>query len=88
MKKALGSEFPSADITLTGGRSGSFEIEIDGKLIYSKLQTGAFPKPSEVTPGIKAVLSGSAADPTSGGTATRAAPADSGESNDCACVIC
>ena len=29
-------------------RSGSFEVELDGKIIFSKLQTGKFPSQSEI----------------------------------------
>ena len=30
-------------------RSGAFEVTIDGKLIYSKFQTGNFPNPKEIS---------------------------------------
>ena len=33
---------------LRKGRSGSFEITVDGRLAYSKMQTGAFPTDAEV----------------------------------------
>ena len=30
-------------------RSGAFEVTIDGKLIYSKFQTGTFPKKKDIS---------------------------------------
>ena len=29
-------------------RSGAFEVTIDGKLVYSKFQTGTFPKKDDI----------------------------------------
>ena len=33
---------------LIQGSGGAFEIEADGKMIFSKLQTGRFPEPGEI----------------------------------------
>lgn len=33
---------------LIKGRDGVFEVEIDGKRVYSKKETGRFPEPGEV----------------------------------------
>jgi len=30
-------------------RSGAFEVTIDGKLVYSKFQTGNFPKSKDIS---------------------------------------
>jgi selT/selW/selH-like putative selenoprotein len=29
-------------------RTGSFEVELDGKIVFSKFQTGKFPSESEI----------------------------------------
>lgn len=34
---------------MPGGR-GQFDVEVDGKVIYSKHETGRFPEPSEILP--------------------------------------
>ena len=36
------------DFKLTPGRGGSFELTVDGKPVYSKLQTGQFPNDEEL----------------------------------------
>lgn len=36
------------DATLVPGSGGEFEITADGKLVYSKKQTGRFPEHEEV----------------------------------------
>jgi selenoprotein W-related protein len=33
---------------LVGGSGGIFDVQVDGKLIYSKHETGRFPKDQEV----------------------------------------
>uniref|UniRef100_A0A665THS4 Migration and invasion enhancer 1 n=1 Tax=Echeneis naucrates TaxID=173247 RepID=A0A665THS4_ECHNA len=42
------AEFPGADVSGFVGRMGSFEIEINGQLIFSKLETGGFPYEDDV----------------------------------------
>jgi selenoprotein W-related protein len=37
------------DADLVPGSGGVFDVEVDGKLVYSKHQTGRFPEPGEVT---------------------------------------
>ncbi len=37
-----------AELTLVTGASGVFDVEIDGRLIYSKGQTGRHAEPGEV----------------------------------------
>ena len=41
-------EATGADAELIGGGGGIFDVEVDGKLIYSKHQTGEFPSNEEV----------------------------------------
>ncbi|MBK8597913.1 MAG: Rdx family protein [Holophagales bacterium] len=44
LKKALG-----VDSTLRKGSGGVFDVVVDGRLVYSKRDTGRFPEPGEVT---------------------------------------
>jgi len=44
LKKNLG-----LDAQLIPGSNGIFDVKADGKLVYSKAQTGRFPEPGEVT---------------------------------------
>ncbi|MBI1310264.1 SelT/SelW/SelH family protein [bacterium] len=36
------------DAELIKGRGGVFDVVVDGRLIYSKHQTGRFPEPDEI----------------------------------------
>jgi predicted Rdx family selenoprotein len=38
----------AADVELVGGRSGIFDIDIDGTHAYSKHETGQFPSDEDV----------------------------------------
>jgi len=49
LKKAFG-----ADTRLIKGKDGVFEVEVDGKPVFSKRQIGRFPDPGEVVSLIKA----------------------------------
>uniref|UniRef100_A0A8C6WR42 Uncharacterized protein n=1 Tax=Neogobius melanostomus TaxID=47308 RepID=A0A8C6WR42_9GOBI len=50
LARVVKGEFPDADVSGSVGRSGSFEIEVNGQLIFSKLETGAQGKPmSKIT---------------------------------------
>uniref|UniRef100_A0A3Q2NML5 Migration and invasion enhancer 1 n=1 Tax=Fundulus heteroclitus TaxID=8078 RepID=A0A3Q2NML5_FUNHE len=42
-------EFPDADVSGFVGRRGSFEIEINEQLIFSKLEAGGFPYEDDVS---------------------------------------
>jgi selenoprotein W-related protein len=42
-----------AEITLIPSEGGRYEVTVDGKLIYSKLQTGRHAEPGEVVKLIK-----------------------------------
>ena len=48
---SLADEIRSAagiDPFLIPGSDGAFEVSVDGKLIFSKLQSGKFPEPGEI----------------------------------------
>lgn len=36
------------DITVTPGKSGQFDITVDGRLAYTRAQTGRFPSDEEI----------------------------------------
>ena len=40
---------PGVEVKLVEGSNGSFDVIADGKLVYSKFQTGRFPRPDEVS---------------------------------------
>ena len=43
------AKFPSeVEVEIEEGGRGEFEISLDGELIYSKLQTGRFPRYAEI----------------------------------------
>lgn len=44
MKEGLGV----ADVKLIQGTGGVFDVRADGKLVFSKAETGRFPEPGEV----------------------------------------
>ena len=46
--KALIDELADAEVELIRGGGGVFTVEIDGKLVYSKKNTGRFPEDAEV----------------------------------------
>ena len=46
---------PSAQCSGKVGRSSSFEVVVDGKLIYSKLQNGSFPCYSDIAKAVQAL---------------------------------
>ena len=51
VSKQIKTIIPKADIhgNISPPRSGAFEVTINGKLIYSKLQTGNFPTTNEIS---------------------------------------
>ncbi|KAG1967518.1 selenoprotein W, 2b [Pimephales promelas] len=48
LKRDINAKFPDADVSGFVGRRGSFEIEINGHLIFSKLETGGFPYDKDI----------------------------------------
>ena len=55
MRDAIKAECPSAEVTGGEGRRTSFEVTVNGKLVYSKLQHGAFPSGEELVAHCRAV---------------------------------
>uniref|UniRef100_A0A672N7X1 Migration and invasion enhancer 1 n=1 Tax=Sinocyclocheilus grahami TaxID=75366 RepID=A0A672N7X1_SINGR len=49
LKQVVTAEFTDADVSGFVGRQGSFEIEINGQLIFSKLETSGFPYEDDVS---------------------------------------
>uniref|UniRef100_A0A3B5QJX0 Selenoprotein W, 2b n=1 Tax=Xiphophorus maculatus TaxID=8083 RepID=A0A3B5QJX0_XIPMA len=52
------SEFPDADVSGFVGRTGSFEIVINGQLVFSKLETGGFPYEDDIINAVQAANDG------------------------------
>uniref|UniRef100_A0A8C9XN90 Selenoprotein W, 2b n=1 Tax=Sander lucioperca TaxID=283035 RepID=A0A8C9XN90_SANLU len=48
LARVVKGEFPDADVSGFTGRQSSFEIEINGQLIFSKTETGGFPYEDDV----------------------------------------
>jgi len=48
LEAAIKRAIPGAVVTGSVGRSQSFEVTVDGVLVYSKLQSGTFPDESTV----------------------------------------
>lgn len=48
LQQAVAVEFPEAEVSGFVGRKGSFELEINGELVFSKLETGGFPMEKDV----------------------------------------
>lgn len=42
------SEKIGAEVELTAGKVGQFDVMVDGKLLFSKKAAGRFPEPEEV----------------------------------------
>lgn len=48
LARVVKGEFPDAEVSGFVGRRSSFEIEINGQLIFSKLETGGFPYEDDI----------------------------------------
>ena len=48
MKAALENAFPGIQVELIESSGGVFDVMQDGKVIYSKKQTGRFPEHEEI----------------------------------------
>ena len=55
-------EVESAEVPGTVGRTSSFEIKINGVLVYSKLSKGSFPNFDDVVAAVKEVAEGKSPD--------------------------
>ncbi|KAI5097267.1 selenoprotein W2a, partial [Silurus meridionalis] len=58
LKRVVIAEFPDAEVSGFVGRQGSFEIEINGQLIFSKLETSGFPYEDDVMETIQKAYDG------------------------------
>ena len=56
------TRFPSAEVPGTVGRVSSFEIKINGTLVYSKLGKGKWPNFDDVVAAVKEVADGKSPD--------------------------
>ncbi|MAC49058.1 MAG: hypothetical protein CMO42_12410 [Verrucomicrobiales bacterium] len=48
MADKIKSEFADANVEIVEGSGGVFEVTFDGKLIYSKKETGEFPEEQDI----------------------------------------
>jgi len=62
LAQLIKDEVPSADVPGTVGRNSSFEIKINGVLVYSKLEEGSFPNFDDVVAAVKEVSEGKTPD--------------------------
>jgi selenoprotein W-related protein len=53
LKATLEKEFPEVEVELVKSSGGAFEVSVDGKKIFSKLDLGRFPEHSEIIDQIK-----------------------------------
>ena len=53
MKATLEKEFPEVEVELVKSAGGAFEVSVDGKKIFSKLDLGRFPEHSEIIDKLK-----------------------------------
>jgi selenoprotein W-related protein len=53
LKAELEKAVPDIKVQLIEGSGGVFEVKKDGRLIFSKKQTGRFPEPGEILKQLK-----------------------------------
>lgn len=53
MKATLEKEYPGVEVELVKSAGGAFEVSVDGKKIFSKLDLGRFPEHSEILDKLK-----------------------------------
>ncbi|XP_078492701.1 migration and invasion enhancer 1 [Ciona intestinalis] len=58
LKNDLESGCPNAVVSGFVGREGSFEVSINGKQIFSKLETFGFPYPNDLIEAMKTAQNG------------------------------
>ncbi|KAJ8364443.1 hypothetical protein SKAU_G00132740 [Synaphobranchus kaupii] len=54
----VNAEFTEAEVSGFVGRQGSFEIEVNGQLIFSKLETSGFPYEDDIMDAIQKACDG------------------------------
>lgn len=55
---AVREEFPQVSIDSRPGGTGAFEIEINGQVVFSKLELGGFPYEKDLLEAIRKALNG------------------------------
>ncbi|KAG7492170.1 hypothetical protein MATL_G00012230 [Megalops atlanticus] len=58
LARVVRAEFADAEVSGFVGRQGSFEIEINGQLIFSKLETSGFPYEDDIMDAIQNAYDG------------------------------
>ncbi|KAJ8414235.1 hypothetical protein AAFF_G00051050 [Aldrovandia affinis] len=53
LARVVSAEFTEAEVSGFVGRQGSFEIEVNGQLIFSKLETSGFPYEDDIMDAIQ-----------------------------------
>jgi selenoprotein W-related protein len=53
LKATLEKEYPGIEVELVKSAGGAFEVSIDGRKIFSKLDLGRFPEHSEILDKLK-----------------------------------
>lgn len=53
MKATLEKEIPGVEVELIKSSGGAFEVTVDGKKVFSKLDLGRFPEHSEIVEKLK-----------------------------------
>uniref|UniRef100_A0A3P9AJ90 Migration and invasion enhancer 1 n=1 Tax=Esox lucius TaxID=8010 RepID=A0A3P9AJ90_ESOLU len=48
LARVVTQEFPEAEVSGFVGRQGSFEIELNGQVVFSKLETSGFPYEDDI----------------------------------------
>jgi selenoprotein W-related protein len=48
LKAEIEKRFPSCQVELIEGSGGVFEVEKEGRLLFSKKKMGRFPEPQEI----------------------------------------
>jgi len=51
-------EFPEAEVSGFVGRTGSFEVEVNGQLIFSKMELGGFPYEDDIRNALENAFAG------------------------------
>uniref|UniRef100_A0A3B3WR25 Selenoprotein W, 2a n=1 Tax=Poecilia mexicana TaxID=48701 RepID=A0A3B3WR25_9TELE len=58
LAQSIQGKFPDAEVTGFVGRRGSFEVEINEQLVFSKLETGGFPSADDILAAVHAAYDG------------------------------
>jgi len=74
LRQSILAAYPNAEVIGTKGRKTSFEVKINGKEVYSKLQSGSFPDFDSVVKAVGRAARGMEPEPIAPGSSS--------------CVIC